>query len=176
MPCLAEWLLTWGPWLKVWSLARIVGRVFKYIYAFYQGKFIAALPGFHMKLPFISYMSWLLISQQSLFLSQSWPRAPKDLANHLIRISATFNWRKKRENSEFLSWLYHCLVPKAQSRSPSLKTLDHEKDQSCLVRASGQVITPLGGLTLSKLLRTRRISQLCWFCSSSLPKFEVKCQ
>lgn len=127
--------------------------MFKYTYAFYQGRFIAALPGFHMKLPFISYMSWLLISQQSLFLSQSWPRAPKDLPNHLILsgyLLPSTEGKKGELWSFYLASIYHRLLSKAQSRSPSLKTLDHEKDQPCLVRASGQVITPLGGFNSLK--------------------------
>lgn len=46
---------------------------------------------------------------------------------------------------EFLSCLCQCLVPEAQSRSLSLKTPAHVRDQPRLVRASGQVTAPLGG-------------------------------
>lgn len=55
--------------------------------------------------------------------------------------------KEKRSISlEFISCLYHCLVPKAQSKSPSSETLENMRDQPCLVRASGQATTPPGGV------------------------------
>lgn len=107
---------------------------------------IVALSGFHVKLQFKSCTSQLLIWQP--FQSKSSPGVP--VTDPCLIVSSGLVLGSTQEEGSislvFVSCLCHCLVPKAQSKSPSAETLENVGDQPCLVGAAGQVTTPRGGL------------------------------